>query len=101
MTDVIREELGESYSPSAVSFVTTDPDPVVETYVFVTGSPSRVASIADLVVTEGHLLEPGSRVTNIWIDGRAQDVANRQTELWQRYSERFERVKASQVDEAR
>ncbi len=52
LTDVIREELGESYSPSAISYVTTDPDPVIETYVFVTGSPDRVGSIADLVVAE-------------------------------------------------
>ena len=52
LTDVIREELGESYSPSAASLVTTDPDPVVETFVFVTGSPARIASIADLVVDE-------------------------------------------------
>jgi zinc protease len=52
LTDVVREELGESYSPSSVSYVTTDPDPVIETFVFVTGSPDRVGSIADLVVAE-------------------------------------------------
>lgn len=52
LTDVIREELGESYSPSAVSYVTVDPDPVIETWVFVTGSPDRIGSIADLVVAE-------------------------------------------------
>ncbi len=52
LTDVIREELGESYSPSAVSIVTTDPGPVIETFVFVTGSPERVTSIAELVVAE-------------------------------------------------
>ncbi len=52
LTDVIREELGESYSPSAVSYIATDPDPAIETYVFVTGSPGRVGSIADLVVAE-------------------------------------------------
>lgn len=52
LTDVIREQLGESYSPSSVSFITTDPDPVIETFVFVTGSPDRVGSIADLVVAE-------------------------------------------------
>ncbi len=52
LTDVIREELGESYSPSTVSLVSTDPDPIIETYVFVTGSPDRVGSIADLVVAE-------------------------------------------------
>lgn len=52
LTDVVREELGESYSPSAVSYITTDPEPAIETYVFVTGSPDRVGSIADLVVAE-------------------------------------------------
>jgi zinc protease len=52
LTDVIRERLGESYSPSAVSYITTDPDPVIETYVAVTGSPDRVDAIADLVVAE-------------------------------------------------
>lgn len=52
LTDVIREEFGESYSPSAVSYITTDPDPAVETYVYVTGAPGRVGSIADLVVAE-------------------------------------------------
>jgi zinc protease len=52
LTDVIREELGESYSPFAFSQIVTDPDPVIETFVGVTGSPDRVASIADLVVGE-------------------------------------------------
>jgi zinc protease len=52
LTDVIREELGETYSPGAFSFITTDPDPVIETYVSVSGSPDRVGAITDLVIGE-------------------------------------------------
>ncbi|MEX1025284.1 MAG: amidohydrolase family protein [Planctomycetota bacterium] len=58
----------------------------------------RVGKIADLVATEGHLLEPGGRVTHVWIDGRPQDVGNRQTELWRRYEERFGRMRDSQTE---
>jgi zinc protease len=60
LTDVIREELGDSYSPRASSFVSTDPDPVVDTLIRVTGAPDRVQTIADLVVGElGDLAENG------------------------------------------
>ncbi|MDJ0769759.1 MAG: insulinase family protein [Ilumatobacter sp.] len=52
LTDVIREELGETYSPRAVTYITTDPDPVIETFVRVTGAPDRVEAIADLVTAE-------------------------------------------------
>ncbi len=52
LTDVIREQNGDSYSPFAVSYLTTDPDPVIETYISVTGSPDRIEAVADLVVTE-------------------------------------------------
>ena len=52
LTDVIRERNGDSYSPFAVSFVTTDPDPVIETYVSVTGAPDRIATVAALVEAE-------------------------------------------------
>ena len=52
LTDVIRERNGDSYSPSARIYVTTDPDPVVQTYVSVTGAPDRVDAVADLVVAE-------------------------------------------------
>lgn len=54
-----------------------------------------VGKLADVVVTEGHMLEPSGRVTNIWIDGREQDVRNRQTRLWGQYADRFERVRAA------
>jgi len=52
LTMVVREELGESYSPFAVSYVTPDPDPLVETYVRISGSPDRVDAIADVVLDE-------------------------------------------------
>ncbi|MEJ7801594.1 MAG: insulinase family protein, partial [Ilumatobacter sp.] len=52
LTMVVREELGDSYSPFAVSYVTPDPDPLVETYVRISGSPDRVDAIADVVLDE-------------------------------------------------
>jgi zinc protease len=52
LTDVIRERLGESYSPYAFSMIASDPDPVIETYVQITGSPERIESVGDLVIAE-------------------------------------------------
>ena len=52
LTDVIRERLGESYSPYAFALIASDPDPVVETYVQITGSPERIESVGDLVIAE-------------------------------------------------
>jgi zinc protease len=52
LTDVIREQLGESYSPSAFAFITNDPESIVQTYMQITGSPDRIESVADLVVAE-------------------------------------------------
>ena len=49
---VVREEFGETYSPFAVTYFTTDPGPVIETYVNVTGSPDRLGEIAALVLGE-------------------------------------------------
>ena len=49
LTDDIREELGESYSPFATVAIYGDPDPVVETYVSVTGAPDRIGAIAEFV----------------------------------------------------
>ena len=49
---VVREEFGETYSPFAVTYFTTDPEPVIETYVNVTGSPDRLDEIVELVVGE-------------------------------------------------
>lgn len=52
LTDVIRERLGESYSPSAYVYVANDPTVEVDTYVYVTGSPDRIAAVAELVIAE-------------------------------------------------
>ncbi|MEZ5297496.1 MAG: insulinase family protein [Ilumatobacteraceae bacterium] len=52
LTDIIREEFGDTYSPYAVTYATTDPDPVVETYVNVSGSPDRIGQLASLVTDE-------------------------------------------------
>ena len=52
LNDVIREQLGDTYSPYIVTYPTTDPEPFVETYVNITGSPDRIEQIAGLVVDE-------------------------------------------------
>jgi zinc protease len=52
LTDVIREDVGDTYSPYALSYPTTDPEAVVETYVNVSGAPDRIEEIAGLVTTE-------------------------------------------------
>jgi zinc protease len=52
LTDVVRERLGESYSPSAFIQIVNDPEPTVETYVTVTGAPDRITVVGELVVAE-------------------------------------------------
>lgn len=49
--------------------------------------------VADVLVTSGDLLEITSTVQYLFIDGRQVDLANRQTELRDRYSERLERLR--------
>ncbi len=44
-----------------------------------------VGKAADLVLTDGDLLEITSRVEGLWIDGQPASLANRQTELYERY----------------
>jgi imidazolonepropionase-like amidohydrolase len=48
-----------------------------------------VGKIADVVVTDGDLLEATTHVSNVLIDGRPQDLNNRQTELYRTYRERW------------
>lgn len=50
-----------------------------------------VGKIADVIVTDGDVLEITSRVESMWIDGRPVDLANRQTELYDRYLPRCEK----------
>jgi imidazolonepropionase-like amidohydrolase len=47
--------------------------------------------IADLVVTDGDLLEITSRVEYLFIDGVQSSLTNRQTEFFRKYSKRLKR----------
>lgn len=49
LTRQLREELGESYSPYAWVSLDYEPELTVSTFVSVSGSPDRLAAIADLV----------------------------------------------------
>ena len=48
--------------------------------------------LADVVVTEGDLLEPRAPVRQVFIDGVQQPMHSMQTELYQRYRERLHRL---------
>jgi zinc protease len=52
LTDHIREELGESYSPSAFVGIDTEPDELVETFLNVTGDPATIPQISSLVIDD-------------------------------------------------
>ena len=52
LIDVVREELGESYSPRAQIQLVRDPDAFVQTYVEVTGAPDRMTIVGDVVIDE-------------------------------------------------
>jgi imidazolonepropionase-like amidohydrolase len=45
--------------------------------------------IADLVITDGDLLEATTKVLHVLIDGEVQDIGNRQTELYEYYRNRL------------
>jgi imidazolonepropionase-like amidohydrolase len=51
--------------------------------------------IADVIVTDGDLLEIKSRVSYVFIDGAQIPLVNRQTELYERYRERLHRLQAA------
>ena len=53
-----------------------------------------VGKLADVVITDGDLLETATRVESVFIDGVRQDLGNKQTELYERYSQRLERMQA-------
>ncbi|HUR28688.1 MAG TPA: amidohydrolase family protein, partial [Planctomycetota bacterium] len=50
-----------------------------------------VGKRADVIVTEGDLLDIRARVDLVFVDGVQQSVKNRQTELYERYKARLER----------
>lgn len=52
LTDVVREQLGQSYSPQAYTWVAVDPDPVVHSLVKVSGAPDSIASVAALIAEQ-------------------------------------------------
>ncbi|MSR63773.1 MAG: hypothetical protein EXS08_15210 [Planctomycetes bacterium] len=52
----------------------------------------RAGKIADIVVTDGDLLEASSHVEAVLIDGKVQDLGNRQSELYHYYQERLHRL---------
>jgi hypothetical protein len=51
--------------------------------------------IADVIVTDGDLLEIESRVAYVFIDGNQIELTDRQTELYERYRERLHRLQAT------
>ncbi len=52
LTDVVREEFGESYSPYAQIVHGRDPELGMSVYVSVTGAPDRMRQVIDLVTGE-------------------------------------------------
>jgi imidazolonepropionase-like amidohydrolase len=48
--------------------------------------------IADVIVTDGDLLEIATHVEYVFVDGEQTSLANRQTELYERYRERLHRL---------
>ena len=62
------------------------------------GASDRVGSIekgkwADLMVTTGDPLETPTQVTRAYVQGRAVDLSNRQKRLWEKYQEKYRRLK--------
>lgn len=52
-----------------------------------------VGKVADVVVTDGDLLEASTHVSAVLIDGAVQDLGNRQTRLYETYRGRWQRLK--------
>lgn len=52
----------------------------------------EVGKVADVVVTDGDLLEISSRVEQVFIDGVRASMRNRQNELYGRYRDRLHRL---------
>ncbi len=49
LVDHIREELGATYSPRSYVSVLTDPDPLVESFVTITGAPDGMSEISTIL----------------------------------------------------
>ena len=50
--------------------------------------------LGDLVLVDGDLFEPTSRVVGVWIDGVPASLTNRHTELYERYRERLRAIES-------
>lgn len=48
----VREELGATYSPSSYVALSTEPEPVVETTIMVTGDPAGMADLSEVIAGE-------------------------------------------------
>ncbi len=62
------------------------------------GVADRIGSLeagkdATLIVTSGDPLETPTQVTRAFIQGRAVDLSNRQKRLWEKYQEKYRRLK--------
>ena len=72
LVDVVREELGDSYSPSAFAYLTFDPEAAIETYVSVSGAPDRIEALGDLVAGEIAALVTDGATNQEYVNAFAQ-----------------------------
>ncbi len=75
LTEHIREALGASYSPFAVSSVLSEPDSVVETYIQVTGSPEGIEELRG-VLQEDLVELRASGPTDDELDAALEELGN-------------------------
>jgi zinc protease len=47
----VREELGATYSPTALSGIVTSPDVLIEVYINVSGDPDRIGELSEVIST--------------------------------------------------
>ena len=77
--------------------------PVEEALKAITLYPARILGVADrvgsiepgkdatLIVTDGDVLEPATRVEQAFVQGRRVDLSSKHTRLWQKYREKYKR----------
>lgn len=57
----------------------------------------EIGKIANLVITDGHLLQPATSVKGLFIAGRPVPPTNKHTRLYARYRQRLEQVRTGKV----
>lgn len=57
----------------------------------------EVGKLANLVVTDGHLLQPTTQVKLLFVAGQPLDTSSRHTRLYARYRERLDQVQSGRV----